>query len=72
MKSALNRMIVAVPLIVGLGLTGCTVMTKEEYTDMHKQAHKEMMTSEAHKEMMQKMMKETMKEMMKEMKQQSI
>ncbi len=65
MKFVLRRMIL--PVIVGLGLTGCTVMTKEEHMDMHQQAHKEMMTSEAHKNMMQKMMKDMMPEMMKDM-----
>ncbi len=63
MKFVLRRMIL--PVIVGLGLTGCTVMTKEEHMDMHQQAHKEMMTSEAHKKMMKDMMPEMMKDMMK-------
>ena len=64
MKSALSKMIVPVPLIVGLGLTGCTVMTKQEHMEMHREMHKQMMTSEAHRNMMQKMMKERGQEMM--------
>ena len=54
MKCMLSRTVVLV--VVGLGLTGCTVMTKEEHMDMHQQIHKEMM-----KEMMPMMMKEMMK-----------
>ncbi len=65
MKSALSRMIVPVPLIVGLGLTGCTAMTKQEHMEMHREMHKQMMTSEAHRNMMQDMMKEMSQEMMK-------
>ncbi len=66
MKITLSRMIVPVPLILGLGLTACTVMTKEEHVEMHKEIHKDMMTIEAHKKMMQKMKTEMMKkEMMK-------
>jgi len=34
MKITLSRMIVPVPLILGLGLTACTVMTKEEHVEM--------------------------------------
>ncbi len=61
MKFTLSRMIVPVPLIVGLGLTACTVMTKQEHVEMHKQIHKEMMNSEAHKNIMREMMTEMMK-----------
>ncbi len=64
MKSALRKMIVPVPLMIGFGLTGCTVMTKQEHIEMHREIHQEMMTSEAHKAMMQKMMKEMMPKMM--------
>ena len=64
MKSALGKMIVTVPLIIGFGLTGCTVMTKQEHIEMHREIHQEMLTSEAHKVMMQKMMKEMMPKMM--------
>ena len=60
MKCALSRMIVPVPVIVGLGLTGCTVMTKQEHMEMHREIHKEMMNSEAHKNTMREMMKEMM------------
>ena len=65
MKSALSRMIVPVPLIVGLGLTACTAMTKQEHMEMHREIHKQMMTSEAHRNMIQNMMKEMSQEIMK-------
>ena len=61
MRFAFSRMIMSVPLVVGLGLTGCTVMTKQEHVEMHKQLHEEMMTNEAHKKMMKEMMSEMMK-----------
>ena len=65
MNFALRRMIVAIAPIVGLGLSACTAVTKEEHLEMHKAMHKEMMTSEEHKAMMQDMMKNMMMGMMK-------
>ena len=61
MNFALSRMIMPVSLVIGLGLTGCTVMTKQEHLELHKQLQEEMMSSEAHKNMMQEMMSEMMK-----------
>ena len=61
MNFALLRMIAPIVLIVGLGPTACTVMTKEEHLEMHRAVHKEMMTSAKHKAMMQQMMKNMMK-----------
>ncbi len=44
MKFALSRVIVSLPLIVGLGLTGCTGLTKQEHIEFHKELQKEMMS----------------------------
>jgi hypothetical protein len=52
MKFALSRMIVPLPLIVGLGLAGCTGLTKQEHIELHKELQKEMMSD------MKTMMKE--------------
>ncbi len=51
-----DRMIVSALLIVGLGLTACTPMTKQEHIEMHKGLQKEMMTNMKNEMMkMQKM-----------------
>ena len=55
-----TKLLIPVPLIVGLGLGACTMMTKQE----HKAAHTSMMQSEQQKAMMRKMMREMMREMM--------
>lgn len=65
MNFAPRRMIVAIALIAGLGLSACTTMTKEEHLEMHKVMHEKMMTSKEHKAMMQGMMKNMMMEMKK-------
>lgn len=56
-----DRMIVPALLIVGLGLTGCTLMTKREHIEIHNELYKEMMTNMMNEIMMTMMMNEMMK-----------